>query len=156
MEAGAAVSLRRALAAVGAVNLETNERVEPAFFGFSSVPAADAGEGGVTTFLVSKATLGTLACLVTAGVASLLSTAVFLISVGFLIPAFFKTGSFFLSASSWGAFVLRKVVCCLLIGVLGLSSFLLLTEETLFAGLFLTLVVSLIFSSTLVPLEVVD
>lgn len=132
----AVISLRRALAAVGAVNLETSDRVEVAFFGFSSTASVAAGGGGAA-FLASKATLGTRAGFV----------------IGLLSPAtaFFLTGVFFASFPSVGlvkvllavvvagtpfffslSAVLRTVVGCLLIGALVLSSLLLLTEETLF------------------------
>lgn len=133
--------LRLALAAVGAVNLETKDRVELAFFGFSSVLSAE--EAGAATFLVNKATLGTRAGLGFVSAAGFLGSSGvaitgFLTSVlGFLRPSglLIRTGSFFLSCSG---IVLRNVVCCLLIGALGLSSLLLLTEETLFAVFFTT------------------
>lgn len=137
-------SLRLALAAVGAVNLETKDRVELAFFGFSSVLSAEEEEeAGAVTFLVNKATLGTRAGLGFVRAAGFLGSSGVVITgfltsvVGFLRPSglLLRTGSFFLSCSG---IVLRNVVCCLLIGALGLSSLLLLTEETLFAVFFTT------------------
>ena len=81
---------RRALAAVGAVNLETSDRVEPAFFGFVSGLSSAAAAGGAFLF-ANKATLGTRAGLVVV-VISVVSVATGFLRVvvtGFLIPTSF-------------------------------------------------------------------
>jgi hypothetical protein len=157
---GVVVSLRRALAAVGAVNLETNDRVEPvAFFGFSSVSVVKGGAG--TFFVASNATLGTRTGFVLVAFSfDVATTGFFVVVVGgtvidfglvVVVEGFFKVAIFLLS-SEGGRTV---VVGCLFTGALGLSSFFLLLteEETLFDGFVIVspfLTFSLLFFSSVV------